>query len=155
MAMEWTLTPFSALSPADIHAVFALRSNVFIVEQRCPYPDVDDLDLAALHLLGRKPDLGLVAYARIIPPAVDGIPHIGRVVVRADHRGTGFGHALLRVVLDHLQHRYGSPRSALAAQQHLQAFYERHGFRTTCEAYDLDGIPHVDMVHTGAPSTQK
>lgn len=153
MAMEWTLAPFHALRPADIHAVFALRSNVFIVEQRCPYPDVDDLDLDALHLLGNKPDMGLVAYARIIPPTGDEVPHIGRVVVRADHRGQGLGHELLRVVLDHLQHRFGSPRCALAAQQHLQAFYEQHGFRTTSDAYDLDGIPHVDMVHTGAPST--
>ncbi|TXI81354.1 MAG: drug:proton antiporter, partial [Flavobacteriales bacterium] len=84
--MEWTLAPFHALRPADIHAVFALRSNVFIVEQRCPYPDVDDLDLDALHLLGSKPDMGLVAYARIIPPTGDEVPHIGRVVVRADHR---------------------------------------------------------------------
>ncbi len=148
MTIDWTFHAFDTLHPTEIHAMFELRVNVFVVEQQCPYPEVDALDLDATHVLGMKSGAGLVAYARIIPAHGDIPPHIGRVVVHAHHRHEGVGHELLRRVLDHLDEQQGSRRSALAAQHHLQAFYEHHGFRCTGDAYDLDGIPHVDMVRT-------
>ncbi|MBX2973589.1 MAG: GNAT family N-acetyltransferase [Flavobacteriales bacterium] len=149
MPIQWTFHRFEALRPVEIHALYKLRVDVFVVEQNCPYPEVDAEDLAAMHVLGVKPDAGLIAYARIIPPHADGLPHIGRVVVHRDHRRNGTGHALLSAVTDHLIATHGSARSALAAQHHLQRFYERHGFAPVGDVYDLDGIPHVDMVRMG------
>lgn len=145
MPIHWSFHRFEALRPVDIHALYKLRVDVFVVEQDCPYPEVDAEDLSAVHVFGTKADTGLVAYARIIPPHADGPPHIGRVVVHRDHRGSGTGHALMSAVLDHLTATHGNARSALAAQHHLQRFYEHHGFARVGNVYDLDGIPHVDM----------
>lgn len=145
MPIHWSFHRFEDLHPADIHAMYKLRVDVFVVEQHCPYPEVDVEDLAAVHVFGTKSDNGLVAYARIIPAHMDGPPHIGRVLVHRDHRGGGTGHALMTAVLGHLIATRGSARSVLAAQSHLQRFYERNGFIRVGDIYDLDGIPHVDM----------
>lgn len=145
MPIHWSFHRFQTLRPADIHAMYKLRVDVFVVEQNCPYAEVDADDLAAVHVLGVKDDAGLIAYARIIPAHTDGLPHIGRVVIHPAHRGEGAAHELIRAVLDHLSTTQGTQRSALAAQSHLQGFYEQHGFKPTGDVYDLDGIPHVDM----------
>ena len=146
--MRWTFRGFDAMRPAEIHAMLKLRIAVFVVEQLCPYQEVDDLDLIATHLLGTSEENDLVAYARIIPALPGGQPHIGRVLVHANHRSSGTGHELMRQVLNHLTKEYGDQNSALAAQAHLRTFYEHHGYRRVGPVYDLDGIPHVDMEHT-------
>jgi ElaA protein len=144
--IHWTIHPFQELSPVAIHAMYKLRVDVFVVEQTCPYPEVDDADLTALHVLGHDETAEVIAYARILPTGPDGLPHIGRVVVHPDHRGHGLGHRLMQEVLDRIHALSGSSRAALAAQQHLQGFYERHGFVRAGPAYTMDGIAHVDMV---------
>lgn len=146
--LHWTIYPFEALHPLDIHALFKLRVDVFVVEQQCPYPEVDLEDLTASHVLGKLGNT-LVAYARILPPTAAGIPHIGRVVVHQAYRGTGVSHELMRTALAEVIRAFGSARSALAAQSHLQKFYETHGFVATGAVYDLDGIPHIDMERLG------
>jgi len=145
MSITWHIHRFNELRPVSIHAMYKLRVDVFVVEQNCPYPEVDDDDLTAAHVLGMLHD-ELVAYGRIIPPGTDGLPHVGRIIVRADHRGEGLAHALMNTVITELERVYSSPRSALAAQSHLQGFYEKHAYERTGEPYDLDGIPHVDML---------
>lgn len=145
MGIIWRIHHFNELQPALIHAMYKLRVDVFVVEQNCPYPEVDAYDLTATHVLGMLQD-ELVAYTRIIPPGQDGLPHIGRVIVRADRRGEGLAHELMSTVIAELERAYRSARSALAAQSHLQGFYETHAYSRTGAPYDLDGIPHVDMV---------
>ena len=145
MTMQWTATNFDALPPISLHAMFKLRVDVFVVEQACAYGEVDEADLSAVHILGHEDGM-LAAYARILPAAPDGLPHIGRVVVHPAYRGHGLGHALMERVLEELRTLTGDTRAALAAQEHLQGFYEHHGFIGTGPVYDLDGIPHVDMV---------
>ena len=145
MGIIWRIHPFNELQPALIHAMYKLRVDVFVVEQNCPYPEVDAYDLTATHVLGMLQG-ELVAYARIIPPGQDGLPHVGRVIVRADRRGEGLAHELMNTVIAELERVYRSARSALAAQSHLQCFYEMHAYSRTGAPYDLDGIPHVDMV---------
>jgi ElaA protein len=145
-AIEWEACAIDELDARAWHDILKLRIDVFIVEQNCPYPELDGLDLEALHVTGFSAEGWPVAYCRILPPQRDGLPpHIGRVVVEKAHRGTGLGKQLMRVALRSVRQRYGSPHSALAAQAHLQAFYEELGYRVTSEAYILDGIPHVDM----------
>jgi ElaA protein len=146
MEINWFFHPFHDLPPALIHAIYKARVDVFVVEQVCPYPEVDDDDLGSIHVLGMHAQ-DLVAYARIIPAKEAGeLPHVGRVLVTAPHRGQGIAHRLMDVVNDELRRMFGSARSALAAQSHLQGFYEAHGHVRVGEVYDLDGIPHVDMV---------
>jgi ElaA protein len=142
--IRWTVQRFGELSSVDLYALLGLRADVFVVEQNCIYRDIDGLDPAAVHVLGRHGD-ELIAYARILPPGADGLPHIGRVVVHPDFRRQGLAGRLMERCLDALAHHHGSRRSALSAQAHLVGFYARHGYVPQGSVYDLDGIPHVDM----------
>ncbi|MBL7951166.1 MAG: GNAT family N-acetyltransferase [Flavobacteriales bacterium] len=140
----WTIRSFEDLTVQQLHDLLRLRVDVFVVEQHCPYPELDGADHDATHLLLHDAS-GLVAYARVLPPGTDGLPHIGRVVVRMDRRGQGIASALMQQALTVVEARHGTKRSALAAQAHLERFYAQHGFRRTGADYLLDGIPHVDM----------
>lgn len=146
MTLSWTTRPFHALAPDTIHAMFKLRVDVFVVEQTCAYAEVDDADLGALHILGHDAAGTLVAYARILPAGADDLPHIGRVVVHPAFRERRLGHLLMDRTLEALRTLTGDTRAGLAAQEHLQRFYQHHGFVAVSAVYDLDGIPHVDMV---------
>lgn len=149
--LHWRVQRFETLPPQVLHDILRLRVDVFIVEQQCLYPEIDGQDPAALHVTGHDADGRLVAYARILPPHAGGPPHIGRVVVHPEARGRALGREVMRQALLALEQAHGSARSALAAQAHLQAFYEGLGYRRTGEVYDWDGIPHVDMERGDAP----
>ena len=149
MNLDWTVVPFDGLDVHALHAVLKLRTDVFVVEQRCINPEVDGQDPEALHVLGRLPDGGLVAYARVLPPHGEGPPHIGRVVVHPGYRGRGLATALMQQALKAVEDHYGSPRSAVAAQTYLEGFYGRLGYVRQGADYDWDGIPHVDMLLNG------
>ncbi|MGV9012293.1 MAG: GNAT family N-acetyltransferase [Flavobacteriales bacterium] len=144
--IQWSVLRFSELDTRLFHDVVRLRVDIFVVEQNCPYPELDGLDPDALHIIGRKTDGIVSAYARILPPKAGGVPHIGRVLVALPERGQGTGDRLMEVALAALEKHYGSKRSALAAQSHLQKFYAGHGFTPCGTEYIWDGIPHVDMV---------
>ena len=144
--MEWQVKPFAALSGREVHDIMRLRVDVFVVEQRCVYPEIDGQDPGALHVLGTTSSGTLAAYARILPPHVPEPPHIGRVIVHPDHRGQHVGRHLMHRALGALEQHYGSRRSALAAQAYLVDFYGSFGYSAVSAAYLWDGIPHVDMV---------
>jgi len=146
MSIQWTFKLLQQLEAKELHDLFKLRIDVFVVEQQCFYQELDGLDLSAQHLLGHIESGELIACARILPPGGDGLPRIGRVAVHLDHRGQGIAHELMRVALDEVHRRYGSKRSKLSAQAHLQGYYARHGYSAVGEPYLLDGIPHLDMV---------
>lgn len=99
-----------------------LRVDVFVVEQNCPYPELDGLDLDALHIVRGDRTEQWRRMPRLFPPHADGVPHIGRVVVAMEQRRNHVGKRLMEVTLDALEQQYGSKRSALAAQAHLKSF---------------------------------
>jgi len=141
----WHVEPFARLTGREVHDIMRLRVDVFVVEQRCVYPEVDGQDPGATHVMGIAPDGTLAAYARILPPHGPEPPHIGRVIVHPDFRGRHLGRHLMHRALTALEERYGSRSNALAAQQYLVDFYGSFGYRATSEVYLWDGIPHVDM----------
>ncbi|HMU15589.1 MAG: GNAT family N-acetyltransferase [Bacteroidetes bacterium] len=145
--ITWHTKHFSELTGSEVHDILRLRVDVFVVEQRCVYAEVDGQDTEAVHVMGQAGDGGLVAYARILPPHGDGLPHIGRVVVHPEHRGQQLGRALMHRTMAALEMLYGSRRSALAAQEYLVGFYNSFGFRAVGGSYLWDGIAHVDMEH--------
>src|SRR4030095_14609482 len=94
--MQWILKPFDQLSPKELYAILQLRSEVFIVEQNCPYQDLDDKDLYAFHLMGIKGNK-LLAYARLLAPGISySESSIGRVVSSPSSRRTGIGKKLMQ-----------------------------------------------------------
>lgn len=145
MGPYWTVCDFAGLDTRLFHDILRLRVDVFVVEQHCPYAELDGLDPGAVHVIGRMPDGGPIAYCRILPAGADGLPHIGRVVVAPGSRGKGIGGRLMEEALQALETMQGSRRSALAAQAHLVGFYTRLGYIAIGEPYLLDDIPHVDM----------
>ena len=124
-----------------------LRQQVFVLEQQCLYPDIDLIDLEALHLVGRGDDGALIAYLRIIPPLgkYPG-PAIGRVVTAANARGGGLGRTLMLEGIRQTQAQFPGSDLFLSGQTYLQAFYESLGFEAVGEPFDEDGIEHIEMV---------
>lgn len=148
-ALDWQWGPFDGLSATDLHAVLQLRQDVFVIEQRCIYPDIDGCDPRCLH--GRAwvtHDAGrtLAACARIVPPGLAfDPPSIGRVVVQADWRGHGLGRILMQGAIRETRRAHPGQAISLSAQAHLVPFYRRLGFSTTGPVYDDAGIAHQDM----------
>ena len=134
------LDEFSAV---DLYAMLKLRCDIFVVEQHCPYPELDGKDAHAFHLRLLDGD-NLVACARLWRPA-NALPRIGRVAVSLDYRGKRLGERLMHAALAECERLYPGEAIALSAQAHLCGFYESLGFRPVSDQYVEDGIPHVDM----------
>lgn len=133
---------FDALDGADLYAILKLRFDVFILEQKSFYPELDDKDQAALHLtVHRSGDL--VGVLRIIPGAQ---VIIGRVVVAEHARGDGLAGRMMQAALDRIADGWPGCDVKLGAQLQLEPFYTRHGFARCSDIYDDGGIPHVDMI---------
>lgn len=138
---------FAELTPYELYEILQARNEVFIVEQNCVYRDVDGHDEQSLHVVIPF-DGKLGAYCRIARP---GTVHpewsIGRVLTSKHARGQKLAHRLMAAALDAMARR-GGGSCRIAAQAHLQNFYESHGFARIGEDYLDDGIPHVDMLRT-------
>lgn len=149
MSTKWTVKPYNELSLDEFHDLIALRIDIFVVEQDCPYSELDGKDKIADHLIGLDENNRIIATARILPPgAAYEFVAIGRVVVHESTRGTGAGHQLLEESKNFIATKYGEVSIMLSAQKHLENYYEAHGFKSTGKEYLEDGIPHVEMKYT-------
>lgn len=145
-APEWRVQRFDELDSSALYALLAARVEVFVVEQTCPYQELDGRDAGALHLSGWDGER-LLAYARLVPPGDRfRTPSIGRVLTTAAVRRRGLGRPLMVRAIEEVQRRWPDTAIRVSAQQHLQAFYGSLGFEAESGVYDEDGIPHIDMV---------
>ena len=44
MSIHWKVRSFAELSTHELHDILRLRVDVFVVEQQCPYAEVDGQD---------------------------------------------------------------------------------------------------------------
>jgi ElaA protein len=119
MTIDWICKHHSDLGKEQLYAILQLRAEVFVVEQKCVYQDVDGQDLEGdtCHLMAWNGDR-LVAYLRLLDPELQGGDVvIGRVLTAPEARG----------------------------KAHLQGYYGRYGFVVAGEEYLEDGIPHIGM----------
>ncbi len=146
--INFRLKPFYELTGVQLYAMMALRQEVFVVEQNCPYLDADGKDLKGWHLMGYDDDGKLVAYARLLPKGVSYENHvsIGRILAAASIRGKGAGHELMKEALYQMEQLFPRENIKIGAQVYLRKFYESHGFVVSGEEYLEDGIPHFPMV---------
>jgi ElaA protein len=147
--LTWQDLHHSALSVSDLYSVLALRNAVFIVEQNCPYQDIDGDDLLGenRHLLGWR-EGKLVAYARILKSENELEPVvIGRVIIDSAVRGEKLGYKLMERAMASCEQHWPQSTVYLGAQAHLQSFYANFGFKPVTEVYDEDGIPHIGMAN--------
>lgn len=139
---------FSELSTTELYQLLQLRAEVFIVEQNCPYLDLDDKDQKSFHVLGYE-NGKLVACTRLVPVGVsyDHEPSIGRVVTHPSVRKSGYGKLLMEYSMAETKKRFNAGVIVIGAQQYLDRFYRELGFVPIGEGYLEDNIPHRTMVY--------
>ncbi|MCL1126059.1 GNAT family N-acetyltransferase [Shewanella surugensis] len=147
--MHWKNMAFSELTLDELYELLQLRVDVFVVEQNCPYPELDDKDrlTGSRHLMGMNDEGKMMCYARILPPGVS-YPDtsIGRVLVEKEARGGGKAFELMQQAIDIAFEHWPTNNIQLGGQAYLVGFYEALGFKTVSDVYLEDNIPHVDML---------
>ncbi len=152
--VQWQIKTFNQLSTNELYDALKLRIDVFVVEQTCFYPDLDDSDRHpdTLHLLcydvSKNNDKQLLAYLRILPKGqtYDNYISIGRVVTAPIARGQGLGHQLMEQALLACQQHFVDTDIKISAQQHLESYYKHYNFVTVSDMYLEDNIPHIAML---------
>ena len=143
--MKLLTAGFDDLAPRTAYDVWRLRQQVFVVEQECPYPDLDgrDLEEATRHVVLLDEDDRVVGTLRVLD---DGDwARIGRVVVAHEARGRG----LAALLMDEAMVLCGDREVRLDAQTGLTGFYAGYGFEVTGPEFDEDGVMHVPMRRAG------
>ncbi len=144
--MDWEIKIFAELSKKELYEILKLRVDVFVVEQECPYPELDGKDERAYHLIGRE-NQQIIAYSRLfLPGNYFEEAAIGRVIVKEEYRKKDIGTDMLEVAVRFLIDEKDAEDIKLSAQNHLKNFYGKHGFEPVSEVYLEDGIPHIDML---------
>ena len=142
--MKVQVRRFDELSTTELYAILKLRFDIFILEQRCLYPELDDCDQKALHVWLEDGE-GIAAYLRVMDRGVRSeYVMIGRVI--AARRGCGLGARVMREGIRAAREHFGAEKIYLEAQDYARGFYEKLGFRPISEPFDEDGILHVKML---------
>ena len=139
---------FAELTPAELYEILRLRVDVFVVEQACPYPELDgrDTEPGTVHLWFADDTGATLATIRVLENGDDRA--IGRVATAEGARGRGLSAALIR----HGIELCGGHTIDIGAQAYLESWYERFGFRRSGPDYDEDGILHLPMRLVGQAS---
>lgn len=148
-SLNWQTKSFNELTTNELYDILKLRIDVFVVEQTCFYPDLDDHDRHAntQHLFCYEHGK-LSAYLRILPKGLTYADYIsiGRVAVAQHARGTGMGHKLMAQAIHYCQQNNLAPAIKISAQEHLEKYYNQHDFIRVSEMYLEDDIPHIAML---------
>lgn len=144
--MKIKVFKYQDLSPDRLYEILKLRSEVFVVEQKCAYQDLDNKDEKALHLVGEENNK-IIAYTRIFKKG-DFFKYssIGRVLVKKDYRNKNYGRKIMKSSIDRLKKDPKEEKIELSAQKYLLKFYSELGFEKVGEEYLEDNIPHVKMI---------
>lgn len=140
---------FTELTSDELYRIIRARVAVFVVEQNCPYQELDNKDLVAWHVWFED-ESGVAAYCRVLDKGVSYPDEgsIGRVITVK--RGAGLGYKVMMEGIRVAEEKFGQTRLRIGAQQYAQGFYEKCGFvRVSEQPYLEDGIPHIEMVRNG------
>jgi ElaA protein len=150
MDLRWQIAGFDELERDELYALMRLRQQVFVVEQRCAYLDLDNLDQASIHMLCWRQN-ELLAYQRCLPPGLNfDESALGRIVVAPAGRGLQLGRELVQRGIDYNGQHWPNNDIQIGAQAHLADFYTSLGFVISGDAYIEDGIPHLHMIRSQA-----
>ena len=141
--MKLVTKTFDELTTAELYEIYKLRISVFVVEQNCPYQEIDDADKTAIHLWLQDED-GIQAYARALPPgAIFPEASIGRVI--ASKRRSGLGTQIVSAAIQTIKEKFHTQTIKIEAQTYVKSLYEKLGFTQISDQFLEDGIPHVLM----------
>jgi ElaA protein len=143
--MKTIVKTFSELTNVELYDILALRSEVFIVEQRSIEQDMDGVDKECYHVYITKNDK-IVAYARVIDKfkRLNEVS-IGRVVTDESVRGLGLGYKVMELSIEIAKEKYNAKKILVDAQYYAKKFYEKLGFKQITEVEVDNGIEHILM----------
>lgn len=142
----WKIKTFDEFTVPELYAVLKARIDVFVVEQNCPYPDLDGYDQKAIHIWAEE-DGEVLANCRIFDKGIKyDEPSIGRVLTTEKARGKSLGRQLIQYAVETIENRFYTPEIRISAQDYLLKFYEDFGFEDTGKKYLEDDIPHTEML---------
>ena len=143
--MSVVVKQFNQLTVEELYEIIKLRVEVFVVEQNCPYQDLDEIDKEAYHVYLKEGE-EIVGCLRVIEKGkrLDEVS-IGRVI--SLKRRQGLGTALMRAGIEVAKEKFGAKVIKIGAQLYAKPFYEGCGFRQVSGEYLEDGIPHIYMVY--------
>ena len=147
--LRWVTKTFAELTVNELYDLLKLRSEVFVVEQKCIFLDIDNNDQKAFHTIGYIGD-EVVATTRLFDKDImyDGYQSIGRVVGSPRHRGLGIGKALMQYSISECERLFGKGPIKIGAQLYLKKFYGEQGFEQSGDIYLEDEIDHIPMIRT-------
>ena len=141
--MQLLVKHFTELSAAELYAILRARQDVFVVEQNCPFPEIDGKDLDAYHLWFEE-NGDILAYARVLDRGVSfETPAVGRVI--SIRRREGLGSRILSEGIRIAREKYSAEAIMLEAQVYARKLYEKQGFVQVSEEFLEDSIPHIIM----------
>ena len=141
--MQTYIKRFDKLSTRELYQILKLRVDVFVVEQSCPYEEIDNLDYHAIHVYFKEAD-EIIAYLRILDKGVESEDvAIGRVI--SAKRRCGIGSKLLMEGIKAAKENFKAEKIYIEAQSYARKFYENLGFKQISEEFLLDDIPHIKM----------
>lgn len=140
--MNFILKNFDELSTKELYEILKARMAVFVVEQSCPYQDIDGNDYTSHHLW--LEDNGTIkAYLRLFKME-NGMARLGRIITT--ERGKGYGAMLISEGITSAKRLFAPYAIYIEAQSYAIGFYEKAGFKVCSEPFLDDGIPHVKMI---------
>ena len=141
--MKINIKKFDELTTKELYEILKVRAEIFVVEQKCIYQDLDDIDYKSTHIFLEEEN-EIIAYLRYFPKEDEkDTIQIGRVLTKS-HKN-GHGKKLLELTLTHLK-EVNIKKVFIESQVHAIKFYEKFDFKITSDEYLEDGIPHVDMI---------
>ncbi len=143
----WKIKKFDEFTVPELYNVLKARIDVFVVEQNCPYPDLDNYDQKAVHIWAEE-NGEVLANCRIFDKRIKySEASIGRVLTTEKARGKKLGKQLIQYALDAIEARFHTSEVRISAQDYLLKFYGEFGFKDTGKKYLEDDIPHTEMLY--------
>lgn len=142
----WKIKTFDEFTVPELYAILKARIDVFVIEQNCPYPDLDNYDQKAVHIWAEE-NGDILAYCRIFDKGIKyDETSIGRVLTTEKARGRSLGKQLIQYAVETIENRFHTTAVRISAQDYLLRFYSGFGFEDTGKKYLEDDIPHTEMV---------
>lgn len=151
--MELVVKRFGELTVEELYEILRLRVDIFVLEQRCLYPEIDGRDPTAWHVFFREKG-AIKAYLRVLPPGVS-FPEAALGRVLAAERRRGLGSRIVAEGIRIAREKLGTEVLMLEAQTYARGLYERAGFRQVSEEFLEDGIPHILMRRDGREQEER
>lgn len=142
--MELASKYFEELTTIELYEILKARSKIFVVDQKCVYQDLDNIDYRSLHIFFKEGD-DVLAYMRAFKKETEaGVVQAGRVLT-IEH-GIGMGGKLLKEGIMQIKEKMNPRQIYIEAQCYATGYYEREGFKICSDEFLEEGIPHVQMI---------